>query len=240
MTQHEALDDRRVLVVEDDPVIQDVLVGYLRQAGFAVTAVGDAFAALDDLRQSRADVVVLDRMLPGIDGIEVCRRVRETSDVPVLLLTALGTEGDRIKGLESGADDYIVKPFSPREVVLRVKALLRRSVGAAAPAPDAAVGALRLDGARRRILLHGDEVELTSREFGLLSFLMRRPDQVFDRASLLRHVWGWEIGDESTVTVHIRRLREKIEPDPAAPTYLHTSWGAGYYLRAPTSSEKQT
>ncbi|WAA65626.1 response regulator transcription factor [Microbacterium oxydans] len=240
MTQHEALDDRRVLVVEDDPVIQDVLVGYLRQAGFSVTAVGDAFAALDDLEQSRADVVVLDRMLPGIDGIEVCRRVRETSTVPVLLLTALGSEEDRISGLEAGADDYIVKPFSPREVVLRVQGLLRRSIATTAPASDAAVGALRLDGARRRILLHGEELDLTSREFGLLAFLMRRPDQVFDRGALLRHVWGWEIGDESTVTVHIRRLREKIEPDPGKPTYLRTSWGAGYYLCAPNSSEIST
>lgn len=233
--EHKAqLEGRRVLVVEDDPVVRDVLIGYLRQAGFTVSAVPDAFAALDDLERSRADVVVLDRMLPGIDGIEVCRRLRAWSMVPVLLLTALGSEEDRIKGLEAGADDYIVKPFSPREVVLRVKALLRRSLVPDGPPPDAVAGGLRLDGARRLIFFHGTELELTSREFCLLAFLIRRPDQVFDRATLLRLVWGWEIGDESTVTVHIRRLREKIERDPAAPSYLRTAWGAGYYLSAPS------
>lgn len=230
MTPETVIDGRRILVVEDDPVVSEVLVDYLRHDGMSVNAVHDGFAALGELATSRADVVILDRMLPGIDGVQICERIRATNSVPILLLTALGSEDDRIAGLVAGADDYLVKPFSPREVVLRVRALLRRSLTTTAPEPDAVVGGLSLDGGRRIITQHGQALDLTTREFDLLAFLLRHPDQVFDRSALLQHVWGWNVGDESTVTVHMRRLREKVEPDPAHPRILRTLWGAGYYL----------
>jgi DNA-binding response OmpR family regulator len=224
-----------VLVVDDDPTVSDVVRRYLERAGFAVVLAGDGPAALDAFhelvqRGDRPDLVVLDLMLPGVDGLEVCRRMRfAVPELPVVMLTALGEEADRVLGLEIGADDYVTKPFSPRELVLRVQSVLRR----AAPPPVAPVevladGELEVDGARRLVRLRGTEVALTVREFDLLLFLMRNPGRVFRRAQLLEEVWGWTFGDQSTVTVHMRRLREKVEDDPAAPRRIVTVWGVGY------------
>jgi DNA-binding response OmpR family regulator len=224
-----------VLVVDDDPTVSDVVRRYLERAGFAVVLAGDGTAALDAFRElvergDRPDLVVLDLMLPGIDGLEVCRRMRfVVPELPVVMLTALGEEADRVLGLEIGADDYVTKPFSPRELVLRVQSVLRR----AGPPPVAlaevlADGELEVDAARRLVRLRGTEVALTVREFDLLLFLMRNPGRVFRRAQLLEEVWGWTFGDQSTVTVHMRRLREKVEDDPAAPRRIVTVWGVGY------------
>jgi len=175
---------------------------------------------------------VLDLMLPGIDGLEVCRRLRQTSAVPVVMLTALGEEENRIAGLQLGADDYVTKPFSPRELALRVSSVLRRS-GGSAPSADVVDGDLRLDAGARRATLAGAELPLTTREFDLLAFLMTHTGEAFTREQLLEKVWGWDFGDQSTVTVHVRRLREKIEKTPAKPARIATVWGVGYrYDRA--------
>jgi DNA-binding response OmpR family regulator len=177
---------------------------------------------------------VLDLMLPGIDGLEVCRRLRATSTVPVVMLTALGEEENRIAGLQLGADDYVTKPFSPRELALRVSSVLRRSGAAPQAAAKVLVdGDLRLDVAARLATLRGEELSLTTREFDLLVFLLSHPGEAFTREQLLEKVWGWDFGDQSTVTVHVRRLREKIEAVPAKPTRISTVWGVGYrYDRA--------
>ena len=168
-------------------------------------------------------------MLPGIDGLEVCRRLRETSEVPVIMLTALGEEQDRVVGLEIGADDYVTKPFSPRELVLRVDSVLRRAGDPAADVPAVLVdGDLAVDHVRRTVTLAGRPLALTVREFDLLRFLLAHPDKAWSREELLREVWGWTIGDQSTVTVHVRRLREKVETDPTTPVRLVTVWGVGY------------
>ncbi|KPC61397.1 response regulator transcription factor [Streptomyces chattanoogensis] len=224
---------RRVLVVEDDPTVAEVVTGYLSRAGYATEHAADGFAALDRAAAFRPHLVVLDLMLPGIDGLEVCRRLRRADGgaaVPVVMLTARGEEADRILGLELGADDYVTKPFSPRELVLRIGSVLRRaeSVPPAAHSPVLRAGDLTADPGGRRADRSGRELALTSREFDLLVFLMRHPGQVFSREELLHRVWGWEFGDLSTVTVHVRRLREKIEDDPAAPALVTTVWGAGY------------
>ena len=167
-------------------------------------------------------------MLPGLDGVEVCRRLRQTMSVPVIMVTALGTEDDRILGLEMGADDYVTKPFSPRELVLRVKSVLRRSIKEFTPEPPVEAAGLELDPASRTVTHRGVPLALTVREFDLLAFLMRRPHQVFSREELIKAVWGWDFGDLSTVTVHVRRLREKIEANPTKPELLKTVWGVGY------------
>ncbi|MFE2230374.1 response regulator transcription factor [Streptomyces kronopolitis] len=225
---------RRVLVVEDDPTVAEVVTGYLSRAGYTTAHAADGFAALDRAADFRPHLVVLDLMLPGLDGLEVCRRLRRSADgpaVPVVMLTARGEEADRILGLELGADDYVTKPFSPRELVLRIGSVLRRAESAPPAAAAAAVlraGDLSADPAGRRAARGGRELSLTTREFDLLVFLMRHPGQVFAREELLQRVWGWEFGDLSTVTVHVRRLREKIEADPAAPRLVTTVWGAGY------------
>ena len=225
---------RRVLVVEDDPTVAEVVTGYLSRAGYATEHAADGFAALDRAASFRPHLVVLDLMLPGIDGLEVCRRLRRAEEgpaIPVVMLTARGEEADRILGLELGADDYVTKPFSPRELVLRIGSVLRRAESAppaAAPAPVLRAGDLGADPGGRRAERGGHELSLTSREFDLLVFLMRNPGRVFSREELLHRVWGWEFGDLSTVTVHVRRLREKIEDDPAAPRLVTTVWGAGY------------
>lgn len=235
------LDGRLVLLVDDDPTVLEVCRSYLEQAGFRVHEAADAFTALDAVDREHPDLVVLDRMLPGVDGIEVCRRIRTVSQVPVVMLTALGGEGDRIAGLEAGVDDYLSKPFSPRELTLRVRTVLRRSLaveaaGAAPPGSDAAlierVG-LRIDTTARTVELAGTSVPLTAREFDLLAYLARRPGRVFSREELVRAVWGWSHGDLSTVTVHVRRLREKIEVDAAAPRRIVTVWGYGYRFDDP-------
>jgi DNA-binding response OmpR family regulator len=223
---------QRVLVVDDDPTVSDVVRRYLEREGFTVELAGDGQQALDAYDAERPDLVVLDLMLPGIDGLEVCRRLRaQDRTLPVIMLTALGEESDRVLGLELGADDYVTKPFSPRELVLRVQSVLRRlpvSSAAATTSDDLVDGELRVDAARRVVTLHGRELALTVREFDLLEFLMRNPGRVLRRAELLQQVWGWTFGDQSTVTVHMRRLREKVEDDPAQPRRILTVWGVGY------------
>ncbi len=220
----------KLLVVDDDATVREVVVDYLRNAGHEVREAVDGAGALDAMRRTSTDLVVLDVMMPGIDGLEVCRRLRRHSDVPIVLLTALGEEQDRVVGLEIGADDYVTKPFSPRELVLRVDSILRRAAGGATTgAPPVVVDSdLTLDRDRRLVTLAGRRVALTGREFDLLAFLVLHPGTAFSRQELLEQVWGWSFGDQSTVTVHVRRLREKIESDPTTPTRLVTVWGVGY------------
>ncbi|BCB92042.1 DNA-binding response regulator [Phytohabitans suffuscus] len=217
-------------MVDDDATVSDVVCRYLRRAGFDVSMAADGATALAAVVRDAPDLVVLDLMLPGIDGLEVCRRLRTRPDgVPIVMLTALGEEADRVLGLRLGADDYVTKPFSPRELVLRVQSVLRRTgsdaVASGAPLAD---GDLAVDEVRRVARLRGDELTLTVREFDLLAFLMRHPGKAFRRADLLERVWGWTFGDQSTVTVHVRRLREKVEDDPATPRRIVTVWGVGY------------
>jgi DNA-binding response OmpR family regulator len=222
--------DRRVLVVEDDPTVLEVACSYLRAARFLVDQATDGFEALLLIERTRPDLIVLDRMLPGVDGAEVCRRLRVTSPVPIILLTALNSEEARIEGLEAGADDYLAKPFSPRELVLRVQSVLRRSLDSLAPESPLTLGPFALDPSARVVSKDGIPLGLSAREFDLLAFLLKHPGQVFSREELLRLVWGWEFGDLSTVTVTVRRVREKIEEHPADPTALRTVWGVGYRL----------
>jgi DNA-binding response OmpR family regulator len=221
---------QNVLVVDDDPTVSDVVRRYLERAGYAVTLAEDGRGALDAFSADRPALVVLDLMLPGIDGLEVCRRLRSSPEgVPIIMLTALGEESDRVLGLQLGADDYVTKPFSPRELVLRVQSVLRRSVvRPALETPQLTDGPLSLDVSRRIARLDGEELSLTVREFDLLAYLMRNPGRAFKRGELLEAVWGWTFGDQSTVTVHVRRLREKIESDAAAPRRILTVWGVGY------------
>ncbi|MFJ2957624.1 response regulator transcription factor [Streptomyces sp. NPDC087270] len=219
---------RRVLVVDDDPTVAEVVASYLDRAGFAVERVADGPSAVARAAAIRPDLVVLDLMLPGMDGLEVCRRLREPGPLPVVMLTARGDEDDRILGLEVGADDYVTKPFSPRELVLRVESVLRRAGSPPAAGPWLRAGSLALDPAARRALRQGEELALTIREFDLLAFFLRHPGRVLGREELMRRVWGWEFGDLSTVTVHVRRLREKVEDDPARPRLISTVWGVGY------------
>jgi len=222
----------RVLVVDDDPTVREVVAGYLSRAGLTVDEAADGMDALARARHTPPDLVVLDLMLPGLDGLEVLRRLRaERGNLPVVLLTARGEESDRVLGLEVGADDYVTKPFSARELVLRVQSILRRATVAPARAADADLlvdGDLRVDPRARTVGRGGIPLASTSRELDLLIHLLRHPGQAFSRTDLLRQVWGWEYGDESTVTVHVRRLREKVEPDPAAPQRIATVWGVGY------------
>ncbi|HET7822870.1 MAG TPA: response regulator transcription factor [Ornithinibacter sp.] len=224
----------RVLVVDDDHTVREVVVSYLRAARHDVDEAVDGERALAAMRDHPADLVVLDLMLPGIDGLEVCRRLRAAGDVPVIMLTALGEETDRVVGLEQGADDYVTKPFSPRELVLRVESVLRRAgegrdEPARTPVTD---GDLVVDPVRHVVTRAGRELALTAREFDLLLHLVTHPGVAFSRDQLLADVWGWSFGDQSTVTVHVRRLREKVEQDPTRPTRLRTVWGVGYRWEA--------
>jgi DNA-binding response OmpR family regulator len=219
----------KVLVVDDDHTVREVVVSYLRASRYDVVEAADGETALKEMRADPADLVVLDLMLPGIDGLEVCQRLRQTSDVPVIMLTALGSETDRVVGLERGADDYVTKPFSPRELVLRVDSVLRRAGERATPIQGTvADGDLVVDSGKHQATLAGEPLALTGREFDLLRFLLENPGQAFSREELLQRVWGWSFGDQSTVTVHVRRLREKVEQDPTRPTRLVTVWGVGY------------
>ena len=224
------MSDARVLLVEDDPTVAEVVTQYLTRSGHDVTHVDDGLQAVAAAAAVEPDIIVLDLMLPGIDGLEVCRRVRADRDVPIVMLTALGEESDRVLGLEVGADDYITKPFSPRELVLRVQSVLRRAGPPAAPLDSGPLhdGDLVVDVAARRVHRAGAELDLTVREFDLLAFLLAHPGRAYSRSELLEQVWGWSFGDESTVTVHVRRLRAKVEPDAAEPTRLVTVWGVGY------------
>ena len=228
----------RIVVVDDDPTVADVVGRYLIRDGHTVECVHDGAEALRRIAEDRPDLVVLDLMLPGIDGLEVCRRLRERWPIPVVMLTALGDETDRLAGFEIGADDYVTKPFSPRELAMRVRSVLRRSRSAApADRPDAPGQAdqgvltdrdVLVDLAAHEVRISGKLLQLTSREYDLLVFLLRNPRQAFSREQLLSEVWGWTFGDTSTVTVHVRRLREKLESDPTLPKRIVTVWGVGY------------
>lgn len=218
-----------MLVVDDDPTVSEVVAGYLDRAGYSVDRAADGPAALECAARRRPDLVVLDLMLPGMDGLEVCRVLRSRGPVPVIMLTARGDEDDRILGLEVGADDYVTKPFSPRELVLRVDSVLRRSrTGGGRPGPLLYAAGVTVDPSARRATKDGRELSLTLREFDLLAYLVGHPGQACGREQLMHEVWGWEFGDLSTVTVHVRRLRGKIEDDPAAPRLIRTVWGVGY------------
>ncbi|MET9877008.1 response regulator transcription factor [Actinacidiphila glaucinigra] len=232
---------KHVLVVDDDATVSEVVAGYLNRAGFDVDVASDGPTALALAAVRTPDLVVLDLMLPGMDGIEVCRRMRSSGPIPVIMLTARGDEEDRILGLEVGADDYVTKPFSPRELVLRVESVLRRTGDqadrAAAAGSGLRTGPLVLDPGARRVTRDGTELSLTIREFDLLEFFLRNPGRATSREELMRRVWGWEFGDLSTVTVHVRRLREKIEKDPAHPRLISTVWGVGYRFDTPPATE---
>ena len=233
--------EARVLVVEDDLTVAEVVVDYLRHAGLEPRHALDGQSALDLAATWRPDLVVLDLMLPGIGGLEVCRRLRAEQDpqvpLPVIMLTALGEESDRVRGLEDGADDYVTKPFSPRELTLRVQAVLRRAQAGHQASIVAPVrsGRLEVDPAARRVRTDGREVDLTVREFDLLAFFVSHPGRAFSRAELLEQVWGWSFGDLSIITVYVRRLRDKVEQDPASPAQLQTVWGVGYRWEASPS-----
>ncbi len=220
-----------VLVVDDEPTIAEVVTRYLRRAGYRTRIAADGAQAIASAAAERPDLVVLDLMLPRVSGLEVMRRLREQDrgGPPVILLTAKGEESDRIIGLRLGADDYVVKPFSPAELVARVDAVLRRVEVTVEHAPAMALGELVIEPDARRVEVRGEEVALTQREFDLLLFLARHPGQVFSRNQLMDAVWRYTFyNDTSTVTVHMRRLRAKIELDPADPRHLQTVWGVGY------------
>jgi DNA-binding response OmpR family regulator len=218
-----------VLVVDDDATTRDVIVRYLEREGFEALQAEDGGRARAVIETAEPNLVILDLMLPGIDGLSVIRWMRTTGWTPVIMLTALGEETDRIVGLELGADDYVTKPFSPRELVARVKSVLRRS-GTAAPAVERIeTGDLVLDAAAREVRRGDAEVRLTAKEFDLLWFLASHPRRVFSRDQIMSRVWGYDDGlDTGTVTVHVRRVREKIEDDPSDPRHLETVWGVGY------------
>ena len=220
-----------VLVVDDEPIVRDVIVRYLRRDGFTTLEAGDGDRARELIETADPTLVVLDVMLPGTDGLELCRWIRSRSDLPVIMLTARGEESDRIVGLELGADDYVTKPFSPRELAARVRTVLRRSAAAVARPERLQYGEIELDGASREVTRVGEPVTLTAREFDLLWFLASNPRHVFSRSHIMDRVWGHAPAlDTGTVTVHIRRLREKLEDDPAHPRHLQTVWGVGYRL----------
>jgi DNA-binding response OmpR family regulator len=221
-----AVDRRqRILVVDDDETVADLVARYLERASFEVERVADGVSAIEAVEARPPDLVVLDLMLPRLGGLEVCRRLRPRR-LPIVMLTARGEESDRVMGLELGADDYLVKPFSPRELVARVRSVLRRA-GLRDEAP-VVLGPIELDPRSHTVRVRGEPVELTAREFELLAFLMARPRQVFSREELLREVWGYTFGGTPTVTVHIQRLRGKIELHPDRPELVKTVWGAGY------------
>ncbi len=231
------MDDARILVVDDEPMVREVLSRYLATEGFTVDTAADGAEAMTRFGEGTPDLVLLDLMLPVIDGYEVLRRMRELAQVPVIMLTARGEEADRIVGLELGADDYVTKPFSPREVVARVRAVLRRARETDAPRNGTPAsmdfGRLVIDGARREVFVDGGPAKLTRKEYDLLAYLASQPGVTFTRTQLLEDVWdfAWD-GDSATVTVHMRRLREKIEPDPSNPAHLVTVWGVGYRFEA--------
>jgi DNA-binding response OmpR family regulator len=221
----------RILVIEDDPTVGEVVARYLSREGYQVALETDGMAGLQRALAQPPDLLVLDLMLPNLSGLDVFRRLRQRAPVPVIMLTARSGEVDRVTGLELGADDYVAKPFSPRELTARVKAVLRRASGTLDSAPGGAAlvaGDLRLDPTTHEVRIAGTVVELTVKEFELLAFFMQHPRRAFRREELLEGVWGFAYGDTSTVTVHVSRLREKIETDPAAPRHVRTVRGVGY------------
>jgi DNA-binding response OmpR family regulator len=220
-----------VLVVDDEPTVREVVASYLRRDGHDVLEAADGVAAMELFATDPPDLIVLDMMLPGVNGLDILRRVRSASDVPVIMLTARAEESDRVAGLELGADDYVVKPFSPRELAARVNGVLRRTNGRAITAPGPLVfDGLEIDPLSREVTMNGRTVEMTPKEFDVLAFLASSPRQVFSRAQLLESVWqsspDWQ--DPATVTVHVRRIRNKIEDDPETPRWITTVWGVGY------------
>ncbi len=218
-----------VLVVDDEPIVRDVVVRYLQRDGFETLVAGDGDTARALIEKTPPQLVVLDVMLPGIDGLALCRWIRARGDLPVIMLTARGEEADRIVGLELGADDYVTKPFSPRELAVRVQTVLRRAQPPASTAEPLSFDGLSIDPGTREVVRNGDLLRLTAKEFDLLFFLASNPRQVFSRDQLMGRVWGYESAvDTGTVTVHVRRLRAKIERDPSAPEHLETVWGVGY------------
>jgi len=219
-----------VLIVDDEPIVRDVVVRYLQRDGFDTLEAGDGDAARSIIESGAPDLVVLDVMLPGMDGLALCRWIRADSALPVIMLTARGEAADRIVGLELGADDYVTKPFSPRELAIRVRNVLKRAdVPPETAATTLTFDELTINGTTREVTLSGEPVRLTGKEFDLLFFLASNPREVFSRKQLMDRVWGYEAAlDTGTVTVHIRRLRSKIEPDPSAPRRLETLWGVGY------------
>ncbi len=221
-----------VLVVDDEPIVREVVVKYLHRDGFTTLEAGDGDEARRLLEQRDPSLVVLDLMLPGTDGFELCRWIRSHSELPVIMLTARGEESDRIVGLELGADDYVTKPFSPRELAARVRAVLRRTDAREDGNRDRiAFGDVTLDAKTREVTKDGRLLALTAKEFGLLSFLASHPRRVFSREQLMDRLWGYSAAlDTGTVTVHVRRLREKVEDDPSQPEHLQTVWGVGYRL----------
>ncbi len=218
-----------VLVVDDEPIVREVVVRYLQREGYTTLEASDGERARIVLEGQKPDLVVLDVMLPGMDGLELCRWIRARSELPVILLTARGEEADRIVGLELGADDYVTKPFSPRELAARVRTVLRRATPLVETDERLEFEGLELDSGTREVRKEGEELKLTAKEFDLLWFLASNPRKVFSRDQLMSRVWGYEAAlDTGTVTVHVRRLREKIEDRPSHPRFLQTVWGVGY------------
>jgi DNA-binding response OmpR family regulator len=233
VVQEDGVPGERVLVVDDESTVREVVQRYLERDGFVVACVGNGRKALDVIATWLPDLVVLDLQLPGLDGLEVCRAIRAQGTTPVIMLTARASELDRIAGLELGADDYVVKPFSPRELLARVRSVLRRTQWVPGPPGSATihVGDLTIDPLTRSVEVAGRSVRLSVREFDLLIFLARHPLQVFTRTQLLKEVWSYTwVGETSTLTVHMRRLREKVEADPSNPVRLQTAYGVGYRL----------
>jgi DNA-binding response OmpR family regulator len=220
-----------ILVVDDEPIVREVIVRYLERDGHRTLEAGDGDRARELLERDLPNLVVLDVMLPGMDGLSLCRWIRSRSELPVILLTARGEEADRIVGLELGADDYVTKPFSPRELAARVRTVLRRAAPPSLGEARLSVDGLQIDAGTREVTRDGRPLKLTAKEFDLLWFLASHPRHVFSRSQLMDRVWGYESAhDTGTVTVHVRRLREKIEEDPAQPKLLETVWGVGYRL----------
>ena len=233
---------QKILVVDDEPHIVELVKYNLLQEGYNVFTAYDGVEAVTRVRQERPDLIILDIMLPYVDGLEVCRQIRRESSIPIIMLTAKDGELERVVGLELGADDYVTKPFSPRELVARVRAILRRTTrDAATPtAGPLRSGELVLDPTTHEVTLHGRLIELTAREFELLKLLMSHPNRVFTRDFLLEHIWGYDYyGSTRTVDMHISRLREKIEDDPAAPTFIVTVRGVGYKFKPETGTRER-
>lgn len=221
-----------VLVVDDEPIVREVVVRYLERDGHETVEARDLDSARDALQRHSPSLVLLDLMLPGGDGLELCREIRARSELPVIMLTARADEADRIVGLELGADDYVTKPFSPRELTARVRSVLRRASQPVSPERRLVFDELEVDPSTREVTVKGQPVRLTAKEFDLLALFTRHPRRVFSRRQLMELVWGYEAAyDTGTITVHVRRLREKIEADPANPRRIETVWGVGYRFR---------
>lgn len=232
---------KKILVVDDEPHIVELVKYNLLQEGYSVLTAYDGVEAVTRVRQERPDLIILDIMLPYVDGLEVCRQIRRESSIPIIMLTAKDGELERVVGLELGADDYVTKPFSPRELVARVRAILRRTTRDAATPTTGPLrsGELVLDPTTHEVALHGRQIELTAKEFELLKLLMSHPNRVFTRDFLLEHIWGYDYyGSTRTVDMHISRLRDKIEDDPAAATFIVTVRGVGYKFKGPNGASR--